>query len=526
MPLRTIPSRVLLSLTVAVACGTAACGSTVQARSPLQGSSDGLSVPGVGNGAGGTGAGLDGSGGQVPGAAASPPGAVGTGATGGGPAGSGGSTRSSTTTVVGAPPGLATSGPGWDAKSVYFGVPTEEDLSKTLSTLGISLDPGSLQADINAISADLNDRGGLFGRKLVPVFHDNRAADVAGNRENTAQANCSAFTQDRHVVSVLDGIILTESFMRCMKSAHTPLLSIGYSTLNDEDYRTFGPTLYTTLMPNVSHFVPLYVPALEQAGFFGGWDTTLGKSTTAPAVVGILEPDTKSGHSTAALHLTALRKAGIKVGQQYFYREDASAYGTDMSAAVLSFRNAGVTHVLDITDLAVPLLFFARTAQQQQYFPRYGMTSWLNPQSAADIFAQGGASQQLNGSVGIGWTPGADVNLAHDPGETPPQRACREALARHGVSYTPDKQRFALMIAWALCDDVKLLVAAAQRGGGLSPEAIGVGMESVQNAFTPAVTFSSALSPSNHVVPGSYRVITFDGGCTCFAYTGPQRRLS
>jgi len=421
---------------------------------------------------------------------------------------------------------LTTSGPGWDKSSIYFGVSTEEDLSRTLGAAGISFYPGSIQGDVRAIVADLNARGGLLGRKLVPVFHDNAAADVSSNPEVAAQENCAAFTQDRHVVAVLNPIapIESDSYLQCMKNAHTSLLSIGYSTYADDVYRKFGPYLYTTLTPNVSRFVPSYIPALKDAGYFGGWDANSSKAKSGPAVVGILEPDTSSGHTLAALQSTALKRAGIKVGSTYFYREDSTTYGSDMSAAVLSFRNAGVSHLLDITNVAAGVLIFAETAQQQRFFPRYGMTSWLLPDTAASVFAQAGISQQLNGAIGIGWTPGGDVNAAHDPGKTAPQRACEQALARQGITYSANTQRFALNTAWALCDDVNLLVAAATRGGGLSPEALRIGLEAL-SSFQPAVTFSNGLSVTNHSVPGSDRALVFDPACDCFAYKGPARSV-
>ena len=511
---------------------SAGCASTVQTRTTTELSSDGPGSQGLSStgtapapsaGTSGTAAGTGSTTGAVTPGGGSLPGGGSGGTTTGSTGSSGPSLTAGSTTGT-----VAATGPGWDKTSVYFGVPTEEDLSKTLAAAGISFSPGSLQADVKAIADDLNAKGGLFGRKLVPVFHDNHASDVSSNPEAAAEANCAALTQDRRVISVLNPIapIESDSFLQCMKKTRTPLMSIGYSTYADDVYQKFGPYLYTTLTPSVSHFVPSYIPALAQAGYFGGWDTTGGTAKNAPAVVGILEPDTASGHTVAALQVTALRKAGIKVGQQYFYREDSSAYGSDMSAAILSFRNAGVSHVLDITNVAAAVVIFAETAQQQRYFPRYGMTSWLLPDTAASVFAQAGVSQQLSGAVGIGWTPGGDVNSAHDPGQTAPQRACMQALARQGVTYSGDKQRFALNTAWALCDDVNLLVNAAKRGGGLTPDALKAGMEALTTSFQPAVTFSSALSQATHFVPGSHRVLQYDTGCSCFHYEGATHRMS
>lgn len=425
-----------------------------------------------------------------------------------------------------APTSLSPTGPGWDTTSVYVGVPTQEDLGAYLGALGISFDPGSIQADVRAIAADVNARGGVLGRRLVPVFHDNRTTDVSGNPSGTAQENCSAFTQDRKVIAVLNGIapIEGESFLQCMKAARTPLLSMGYSVYDDDVFRRYGPHLRTTLVPGVSRFVPSYVTALSRAGYFGGWDAATATAASTPAVVGLLEPDTAMGRKVAALLETAMQRAGVEVGATYFYKEDASSYGADMSAAILRFRNAGVTHMIDITNVAAAVLIFAQTAQQQRYFPRYGMTSWLLPDTAAQTFRDSGISQQLHGAIGVGWTPGGDVDVEHDPGETAPQRACRQVMAKAGLDYSGQQKRFALHTAWVLCDAIGLLVAAAERGGGLSPESLARGM-GAGAPLVPAVTFSNGLSASSPSLPAAYREIHYDTGCTCFVYRGPTRPI-
>jgi hypothetical protein len=228
---------------------------------------------------------------------------------------------------------------------------------------------------------------------------------------------------------------------------------------------------------------------------------------------------------TAALLQDALKRNGIRAAAPFFYTANSSSYGSDMSAAVLRFRTAGVTHFMDITNIALPVVVFAQTAQNQRYFPRYGMTSWLLPAIAASTFAQSGAQQQLNGAIGVGWTPGGDVETAQDPGQTPAQRACFKDLSRGGQTFSGDSQRFAQSVGFVLCDAIHLLVAGAADSGGLAPDAIAAGIARAGAALPVAATFKNTDSSTSHALPGAFRDLYFSTPCTCFAYRGSLKDM-
>lgn len=291
----------LASAALVGACGTTA---SLRAQAGLSGNGNataGISgasgQSGVGNSAGVAGAGGSGTGGTdssgsgssvTGGATGSNAGnsASGAGSLGTGPAGSG-----SGASGIGSSAVTAASGKGFNARDIYFGVSTEEDLHQYMGNIGISFNPGSIQADIRALARWVNSHGGVLGRQLVPVFHDNSTASLNSNPTSDAQANCVAFTQDNQVVAVLNPVapIDIDSFRQCMQRSHTPLFSIGYSTYDDATYQQFGPYLWSTEMPTVNPFVPSYVTALANEGYFGGWNTSDSKPSSTPPMVGILE---------------------------------------------------------------------------------------------------------------------------------------------------------------------------------------------------------------------------------------------
>ena len=429
---------------------------------------------------------------------------------------------------AGAPGGRATTaiprtGVGWDAKTVYIGVPTEEDVHRYAGSLGINFDPGSVEADVRAVVADLNARGGLFGRRIVPVFHDNATADLQADPDRAAQENCTFFTEDHRVVAVLNAIPIldTENWHACLQRHHTPLLT-GTSVLyDDEAAKNYGPHVWSTLMPNMTGFAADWMTHLRREQYFVGWNTTLGAPGSAPAKVGILMPDTAVSQRLTKVMAARLRQLGVPVASDYAYQDSIASYGGDMSAAVLRFKAAGVTHVLSLPPIALALGVFMQTAEQQRYRPRYALSSV----TVATPLAANVPKEQLKGSLGIGWVPGIDVDDAHDPGRSPAQRECEAALKRGGLSFAGDADRTALSVAFAVCDLVKLVVQGTRRSGGLSPEHLARGIAEVGPSFLPAATFGSGLGSKSRFLPDVVRDLHYDTACSCFRYRGGGQQL-
>jgi len=420
------------------------------------------------------------------------------------------------------PGAIPDKGIGWDARAVYIGIPTAEDVHQYAGSLGISFDPGSVESDAKAVIADLNAKGGLFGRRLVPVFHDNATSDLVTNPDAAAQQNCAAFTEDRRVVAVFNAVpnIDTDNWHACLQQHRTPLLNGSSSLYDSTSFRQYGPYVWNTLEPNMSAFVPGWVSHLQRLSFFAGWDTRAGAPGSAPVKIGILMPDTRVGQRLAQAMKARLNQLGLPT-VEYAYQDAVSSYGGDMSAAVLRFSSGGVTHVLSTPPIAAAKLVFMQTAEQQRYRPRYAMSSVDNPSA----FVENAPAAQLSGALGVGWAPGVDVDTAHDPGPTGAQRECLAILKRSGQSFAGDARRTALMLAFDVCTSLKLLVAAAQRAGGLDPARLAQGMASVGPGFPTAHTFHSGLSATNPAMPDQVRDIVYTPSCSCFTYRGGTRRL-
>src|SRR3954447_1248208 len=367
-PLRSRHAAALVAMAFAVAgCGTTVdgVGTTTAAGAP-QG---GLSVPGAassGAAAAGTGgsaaagagafAGTTGSAGSVP--AGSAAGAVGDSSAGaaGGAIGARGAA-------------LPTSGRGYDAGHVYLGFPTNNDVNKAAG-LGTN-DFGDQEAQIKAVVGDVNKHGGLLGRTVVPVFHDIKTSDLEVDPQTQAQATCTAFTQDRTVLAVINIVanIDLPTFFACLAKHDTPEFSAGFVPVDDTLLRQYSPYLYKLTAAAFDGLTPLWISRLLALGYFRGWNTTTGKTSPAEAKIGLLYPDAQPQIRIFAGIKSELASHGLKVTKEYRY--DVSSLNAESSAmanAVLAFRNAGVTHILSSES---DVFLFMEAADSQHYRPRY-----------------------------------------------------------------------------------------------------------------------------------------------------------
>ena len=352
----------------------------------------------------------------------------------------------------------------------------------------------------------------------MPLFHDNRTSDALANPDATGEANCTYFTQDVQVIGVVSLLanIDTANFRACMLAHHMPVFALDFALHDDQSMRESGPHLITQ-HANLSQLARPWVDRLVAEGYFHGWTTSTGQPGPGAAKVGLLGDDTAVGKRFIARMSARLHASGIEVAKTFTYSDTVSSYGSSMSAAVLSFASAGVTHVLTAPPTAAATLIFMETAEQQHYRPRYGMTSYLTPTQ----IALNAPAAQLNGAVGIGWNPGIDVEDAQDPG-SPAERSCLATMARSGITFS-SSHRFAKDAAFTLCDAIEIPVAGAALSGRLDPDGLFSGITALGPRFPVAVAFSNALTPAHRAVTGSARDLRFVPSCTCFAYDGPVR---
>ena len=232
-------------------------------------------------------------------------------------------------------------GQGWDRDHVFVGIITNSDIRQVATTLGVeSLDSGDQRADAGAMIAELNDRGGLLGRRVTGVYFDVRTSD---NRETSAQATCDYFTQDHPVLLVIDGAVQndTPSFRACMAKRHTLVFGAGAQPFDDKVFEELAGSYFLLPYPSWSRLAPALVDRLAAQGWFSSWDSVAGRPGAAPVRIGVLGLDTPILRRVVDIIGRELARRGHPPYESFFATDQAS-----MQAAVLRFRSDGITHVL------------------------------------------------------------------------------------------------------------------------------------------------------------------------------------
>ena len=516
---------------VALTALVTACGSTVQTSQSRQlGGGDGLGSSTGGTALpGSTGTSTGSTGGT--GTSGTSTGGTSTGGTSGGNAGAASGTSGSTSagTTGTALPGtgggstgptaarIPSTGPGWDTKFVYIGVNTQKDVATAAQSVGANgLDAGDQEGQANAVVQYLNAHGGIFGRQVKAVFHDQSTVAAASDPDKVGNASCSYFTQDRRVIAVLNPVTLidVDSFRSCLAKQKVPLFSASVAGLSQASASRFAPNFYQSVATTWDALAPVLVRQLKAMQYFDtAWNTSSGTSVPGKAKVGILTPDTPDGVRTGQILDSALASVGSKAVNTF--RFSTNNNNADMSSAVLQFRSSGVDHVIGTES---SLVAFQLQAQSQGYRPRYGVHTLNAP--ITFLQANGGPSQN-RGDIGVGWAPAFDVDDAHDPGNTNPGvPLCNSIMKAGGQTYTG--KRLARAVAYAFCDGLRLIVEGANAGGGLTGLQIHNGMLKIAPGFNSAFSFAPGLKPGRLTIPGGVRPLAWNSTCDCFQYTSSK----
>ncbi|HEX3899370.1 MAG TPA: hypothetical protein VHW74_09360 [Mycobacteriales bacterium] len=407
---------------------------------------------------------------------------------------------------------IPTTGRGWDAHNVYIGVMTANDFSTAAAALGAKdADPGNQEEDAQTVADLINSQGGLFGRKVVPVYDNVSTASLLIDAAGDASQACTHFTQDRPVIAVYNDLspIDLPSFRSCFAQAKLPLYegsiqSISRSALNgDLGYVT------SVVSPTYSDLAPTFVARLQAEHYFTGWNVTNGTAGSAPVKVGIIADNVPADQEAAEALSAALARDGHPPVAQFNYTIGASGTTSNLSSAVLQFRSRGITHVIG-ADAGTGT--FMVQAQSQHFYPRYGINTINLPASSLTPDAP---KEELQGALGIGWYPTLDVNGAQDPGYlSAAGKTCLAALLK-GQSYAT---RFAFGIGTSFCDSFGLIRAAVIAGGGFTGPQVVRGEALAGPTYTPAGSFGSNLHSGDWAIPGAGRDLGWIGKCQCFEY--------
>jgi hypothetical protein len=508
-----------LALLLASALATAACGSTAQTQTQaqsaarggaLQSAADGAAVDGLGGTTTAVGNGSDGT---TPGGA----GGAGVGITSSAPRAAGGGPAAGALPGPGAAaatPGTATggfvAGPGVTATTIALGIPYCNDCAQASAALGFgSDDPGDTRRYFQAALDDVNARGGVLGRKLVPVFHQ---VSVKDNFDTSMQAACETFTKDHKVAAIFSR---GEIIFDCAKKAGIIAVGSGATGALFQRY----PNVFSPGSIRLERLGAVTVQAMVKQGWLkpeSAWPT--GK-------IGIVTWDTNDYHYAIDKGwLPALRTAGLKATDIRYItppQSDSSVADASaaMSSAVLSFRQKGIDHVFladgpagIIASGGITTLFVAG-AESQKYYPRYGFNPSNTPEDASAQLP----ADQMAGMLAITAT---DATKANDAGMAvnSQRERCFQLMRAKGL--TASEGKATALYALAACETAWFSEAVLKRATrGTSVSSVIAAAESLGTAYRSPTSFGTKIGPNQHDGLYFFRNGRFDSSCSCFKYT-------
>lgn len=414
------------------------------------------------------------------------------------------SNRGSDRTVTTPPPG--SSGRGFTGKEIYIGYATSKGAEKAFRGVGLSADFGDQEGIAKAVIKDINDQGGVAGRRIVPVFHD-YPADSPYNPDGAVQAACTRWTEDKPVFAVVNVANLGDpTLSACLAQRKTPQVAMHFALRPKSMFSRLAPFLYAPSWTSMERHVPVWLRRAAANSYFGAWDALRGQPGSGKAKIGILSERHLYGVDFTRIVRQEANRLGQEVVANYEYSGDVSRAPDEMNQAVLQFRDAGVTHVV-----AQGILFvFAQAAESQRYRPRYAVSSIHVP----NVFLKDLPRGQLVGAVGGGLAPSLDVDSKRDPGDvSPAQSRCRKIMQSAGQ---PTSNRASLALMVQVCDGFGFLKEAIENGA-LSPDGMLRGASSM-GTMAPASTFRVSVTRDRFDGAAALRDLIYRENCSCFSY--------
>ena len=488
---------------VALVALAAACGSTAQpvATSGSAAVEDGLGPPtSVTGGEALTSDGTGGGAGTSSGGVRTAPGA-------GGSATGGGGTGTASGSTSGAAPGSGGgTGPGVTDSTIALGIPYCNDCASANAALGAGgEDPGDTRRYYQAALDEVNARGGVAGRELVPVFHEISVSDDIAVSQQEA---CETFTKDNEVLMMF---FRGEIIYECGLDAG---ILVGGGDGSGPVFEKF-PNVFSPASIRLERLFQVTVRAMVKAG----WHKPSPPWPTGR--IGLLTwdtPDYRYGMEHG--YLAGLREAGLKAQDVRYIAVPASGdsiaeASAAISNAVLSFRSQGIDHVFigdgqaGIFAGAGLTFLFLSNAKSQDYFPRYG----FNGNNAPDFDSH--PKDQLEGMLAI---DSFDTEPANDEGIelNPVRERCFDVMEEAGL---PVGQSQTQLAAIASCEIAWFTEAVVSRASDTTlPSMIAAG-ESLGTSFRSPYNYGNRLGPGQHDGVALFRSLQWDDGCGCIEYT-------
>jgi hypothetical protein len=358
-----------------------------------------------------------------------------------------------------------------------------------------------------AVIEYVNRKGGLAGRKIVPVFVPQDVAQyaTASGRQREQQRACDAFTQD-HQVFAIQGAGATEELMQdCAVRNKTLLLASRIQSYPDQ--KRFAAISDYWYAPHG------FVAERRERGL--AFELLAQGFFTKGAKVALMIEDRPGIRSGVSAAKRVLQEAGVQVAHEIVYPDFLTS---PWETYILQLQQRGVTHVVmsATSGASQSTRSMMQAAENQRFRPRWGIATDNRPK---DLFGSNAPREQLANTQGMGWSGAEDIQVRLED-----SRAGAECLQAVPKGTAEDRH--------VACDLVFFLRSVFERIQVISPAGFARAAESLGTGYVGQYTHGgvSRFGPGRHDGVEVVRAFAFDDRCgqegaSCFKYVNGAHPL-
>jgi ABC-type branched-subunit amino acid transport system substrate-binding protein len=359
------------------------------------------------------------------------------------------------------------------------------------------LDPASQERWYNVFFKEINDAGGIGGRKAIPDY-----AVYDPTNTETQRAACLKLTDEAKVFVALEN---TGGYrgpdLRCFTEEHrTPYVS-EFDRYNVDEIRRSGPYLVGYGM-SAARGVANAAYEAERLGKLKG------------KKIGIIESERPGDKETDDVGLVAsLQKLGHPVVSRYVFSEDLNTAATQAPLAVHQLQAAGVDVLFANTNVLTSTQF-VNAAAGQVYRPQYITSDWYG--LGTDFGAQE-MPASFDGALAFVAERDGEYN---SPGRAEPaiDKNCRETVQKaNGENYDLKSNQNAVIVQ--TCGVVRLFAQIARATvSNLTRDGFAAAMQRLGRVDPPRMA-PGFFAPGRYDAASQVRSKTWSVGCTCWKIT-------
>lgn len=371
----------------------------------------------------------------------------------------------------------------------------------SVARIGVSVqgDPAGQRASFDGFVAEINSRGGIHGRKVVPVY---KSFDPLS--EDSMREACVYLTRDAKVFAIYAPGAFSGSPLLCItEEGRTPLVYAGNVGTPSEFVRRSGGRLFSIVQAS-DRMMPNWANELHQIGALRG------------RRIGVLTSESSDpGQSVIKGALVpALERLGYEVAHVSRLSGDISTGASQVPVEVQQMRSKRVDFVF-LAATTVQTTQFVQAADNQGYRPRYSISDWGG---MANDTSNQNMPPSYDGTILIAQSRVGGARVKEPEGAV--QRACREVYERQTKRKFPeDRGRVD-----AECQGVRILEGGLQAAGpDLTRASFVAGVQRL-GTFEMSNWYAGSFRPGKFDAVDWSRAVRWQGDCTCLVPMAPFRR--